>query len=117
MIDRIAQALSSLTGRFYPLIAPTIGAIGTFVTGSDTSANVLFGQLQSQTALQLKLSPVWLAAANTAGATAGKMLSPQNIAIAATATGLLGKEGIILNKTFKICLVYTAILGIIVFLT
>ena len=115
MIDRIAQALSSLTGRFYPLIAPTIGALGTFVTGSDTSANVLFGQLQSQTALQLKLSPAWLAAANTAGATAGKMLSPQNIAIAATATGLLGKEGMILNKTFKICLVYTAILGVMVF--
>ncbi len=116
MIAQLARTLAMITGSFYPFIAPFIGALGTFVTGSDTSSNVLFGQLQSQTALQLKMAPEWIAAANTAGATAGKMLSPQNIAIAATAAGIIGKEGELLNKTMKVCLVYTLVIGVIVVL-
>ena len=114
MIDNIATGLAQLTGGFYPLLAPALGALGTFVTGSDTSANILFGQVQKQTALQLGLSPGWLAAANTAGATAGKMISPQNIAIAATATGLTGREGLIFGRVLKACLVYILLLGLIV---
>jgi len=93
MISIIAVALSAMTGRLYPFIAPLIGALGTFITGSDTSSNILFGALQKQTALEINANPVWIAAANTVEASAGKMISPQSIAVAASATGLSGKEG------------------------
>ncbi|MCT8977664.1 L-lactate permease [Clostridium sp. CX1] len=115
MIKAIALVLVSVTGSFYPFIAPIIGALGTFVTGSDTSANVLFGGLQVEVAKSLGLNPFWLAAANTGGATAGKMISPQSIAVATAATGLAGSEGKILNATLKFCLVYVAVLGIIAY--
>ena len=113
MIKSIALVLVATTGKFYPIIAPLIGALGTFVTGSDTSANVLFGSLQVEAAKSLGLNPYWLAAANGCGATAGKMISPQSIAVATAATGLTGKEGKILNSTLKFCLVYVIILGLI----
>lgn len=113
MIKSIALVLVAVTGGFYPLIAPLIGALGTFVTGSDTSANVLFGGLQVEVAKSLNISPYWLAAINTGGATAGKMISPQSIAVATAATGLAGAEGKILNSTLKVCLVYVIILGLI----
>ncbi len=117
MIGTLAVAISVTTGGFYPFLSPIIGAIGTFLTGSDTSSNVLFAQLQKQTALQLGINAEWIAAANTAGATAGKMLSPQNISIAAIATGLVGKEGEIFSKTIKICALYIILMGVFIFLT
>lgn len=112
MVKSIAVVLVSGTGKFYPVIAPLIGALGTFVTGSDTSANVLFGGLQVEVAKSLGLNPYWLAAANTGGATAGKMISPQSIAVATAATGLAGKEGKILNSTLKFCIAYVVVLGV-----
>lgn len=115
MIDSVAYTLATVSGRFYPLIAPFIGTMGTFITGSDTSSNVLFGNLQKQTALTLGMSQEWLVASNAAGATAGKMISPQSIAIAISASGLVNMEGKILSATFKYCLVYVGIMGIIVF--
>jgi lactate permease len=113
MIKAIAVVLVAVTGGFYPLIAPLIGALGTFVTGSDTSANVLFGGLQVEVAKSLNISPYWMAAINTCGATAGKMISPQSIAVATAATGLAGAEGKILNSTLKVCFFYVVILGLI----
>ncbi|WP_286945906.1 L-lactate permease [Acetobacterium sp. UBA5834] len=115
MIGVIAQILVLVTGDFYPLIAPLIGALGTFVTGSDTSANVLFGGLQVEAANAIGMSPYWLAAANTAGATAGKMISPQSIAVATAATGIIGSEGKILQATMKVCAVYVIIIGLVVY--
>lgn len=115
MIKSIAAVLVQITGRYYPLIAPLIGALGTFVTGSDTSANILFGGLQVAAAEKLSMSPYWLAASNTCGATAGKMISPQSIAVAAAATGIAGKEGKVLEATVKFCIVYVIILGLISF--
>lgn len=116
MTSSISFGLCAITGSFYPLIAPLLGAIGTFVTGSDTSANILFGALQTEAAKSLSIDPYWIAAANTAGATAGKMISPQSIAIATSATGLIGSEGKILSTTVKYCLGYVIILGLIVYL-
>lgn len=115
MITSIAVVLVSITGGFYPIIAPIIGALGTFVTGSDTSSNILFGPLQVEVAKNLHMSPYWLAAANTGGATAGKMISPQSIAVATAATGIIGTEGKILKATLKFCLVYVVALGLIVY--
>ena len=76
MTSSISFGLCAITGSFYPLIAPLLGAIGTFVTGSDTSANILFGALQTEAAKSLSIDPYWIAAANTAGATAGEIIFP-----------------------------------------
>ena len=114
MSASVALGLAHGTGGLYPLLAPLVGALGTFVTGSDTSSNVLFGSLQKQTALQIGADPAWIAAANAAGATAGKMISPQSIAVAASATGQEGAEGELLRATLPHALAYTALLGLLV---
>lgn len=116
MISSVAIALANAAGPIYPFVAPMIGALGTFVTGSDTSSNILFGVLQKQVALQIGKDPVWIAAANATGASAGKMISPQSIAIAASATGLEKHEGQILNSTLLYCLIYALLLGAEVFI-
>lgn len=112
MIDIIATTLVNLTGSAYIVIAPMIGALGTFVTGSDTNSNVLFGKLQVSAAEQLHINPVILAAANTAGATGGKMISPQSIAIAVSATKMEGQDSTIMSRTLKYCVLYIGILGV-----
>lgn len=113
MISDIAQLLVVVTGSFYPLFAPLIGAIGAFVTGSGTSTCVLFGGLQSQTAVSLGLNPSWMAAANVMGAGIGKMICPQGIAIGAGAINAVGSESKILSAVFKYCLLYVVVGGII----
>ena len=115
MISEIAHVLVVVTGSFYPLIAPLIGALGAFVTGSGTSTCVLFGELQSQTALSLGLSPSWMAAANVLGAGIGKMVCPQGIAIGASAIGAVGSESKILKGVFRYFLFYVVIAGILCF--
>ncbi|WKC58152.1 lactate permease LctP family transporter [Borrelia sp. P9F1] len=116
MIKDIADGISILTGTLYPLFSPLIGALGTFLTGSDTVSNILFGPLQIQIAENISANPYWLAAANTTGATGGKMISPQNITIATTTAGLIGQEGRLLSKTIVYALCYTIISGILVYL-
>jgi len=86
------------TGGYFALLSPILGWIGVAVTGSDTSANALFGALQVQTGVKAGLDPVLLAAANTSGGVLGKMISPQNLAIAASAVGMAGQEGVIFRK-------------------
>ena len=86
------------TGGFFAVLSPILGWIGVAVTGSDTSANALFGALQVQTGVKAGLDPVLLAAANTSGGVLGKMISPQNLAIAASAVGMAGQEGVIFRK-------------------
>ncbi|MBQ9230359.1 MAG: L-lactate permease [Prevotella sp.] len=116
MIAAIAAGLVAVTGSFYPFFAPLIGAIGTFVTGSDTSSNILFAKLQANVAGQLNYSdPNWLVAANTTGATGGKMISPQSIAIATAACDMQGKDGEILRSAIPYALLYIIIGGLMVF--
>lgn len=91
-------ALLAETGGFFVVLSPILGWIGVAVTGSDTSANALFGALQVQTAREAGLDPLLLAAANTSGGVLGKMVSPQNLAIAAAAVGMAGREGDIFRK-------------------
>lgn len=119
MINSIAQGFQALMGDKFALISPFLGTIGTFVTGSDLSSNLLFGNLQTNVAEGLRaghepLKALFIAA-NTGGATGGKMISPQNIAIAASTVGLMGQEGTMLGKTLKFSLMYAVILGILVF--
>ena len=88
------------TGKFFVFLSPILGWIGVAVTGSDTSANALFGALQVTTAARAGLDPVLLAAANSSGGVMGKMVSPQNLAIAAAAVGMAGREGELFRKVF-----------------
>jgi lactate permease len=90
--------LAAGTGSFFAFLSPILGWVGTAVTGSDTSANALFGTLQQQAGLQAGIDPALLVAANTSGGVVGKMISPQNLAIAATSVGLLGRESEIFRK-------------------
>ena len=116
MITVIAGGLAAATGAVYPLFAPLVGGIGTFITGSDTSANILFGKMQSTVAGHINVSPDWLAASNTVGATGGKIISPQSIAIATSACNLQGKEGEILKQSLPWAVLYIVVAGVTVFL-
>jgi lactate permease len=93
----IGAALAA-TGALFAFFSPILGWVGTAVTGSDTSANALFATLQQTAAVRAGLDPTLLVAANTSGGVVGKMISPQNLAIAATAVGLVGRESEIFRK-------------------
>ncbi len=86
------------TGGFFAFLSPVVGWIGVAVTGSDTSSNSLFGLLQTTAATETGISPYLLAAANTSGGVLGKMISPQNLAIAAVVVGMEGKESVLFRK-------------------
>ncbi|MDU1904977.1 MAG: lactate permease LctP family transporter [Dysgonomonas sp.] len=115
MIYVLGVALALATGSLYPLFAPAIGCIGTFLTGSDTSSNILFGKLQANVAQNIGVDNSWLAAANTAGATGGKIISPQSIAVATSAIGQQGKEGEIMKKALPFALGYIVVAGLMVY--
>ncbi len=112
MIASISLVFVTYTGSFYPLFAPFLGSIGTFVTGSGTSASVLFGGLQAETSNALALNQAWITASNTAGAITAKMISPQSIAIAVAAVNLQGKESVLLKGTIKYYVLFLVIVGI-----
>ncbi len=128
MTNDIAKGLVSLTGDAFPFFAPLIGSIGTFVTGSATNANILFGKLQATVAHDLGLvnqgtffgvsgsETNWLAAANCAGSEGGKLLSPQSIAIATAACNMEGKDGDIMRQTMPFAVFWILMNGLMVFL-
>jgi lactate permease len=86
------------TGAAFAFLSPILGWLGTAVTGSDTSANALFATLQQTAAQKAGLDPSLLVAANTSGGVVGKMISPQNLTIAATAVGVVGRESDLFRK-------------------
>ncbi|KAB1645532.1 MULTISPECIES: L-lactate permease [unclassified Pseudoclavibacter] len=111
----IGQWLAA-TGVFFAFLSPILGWLGTAVTGSDTSANALFAKLQQTAAHQIGINEHLLTAANTSGGVVGKMISPQNLTIAATSVDLKGQESTILRKALPWSLGLLLIVCIIVFL-
>ena len=103
-------------GGLFALLSPILGWLGVAVTGSDTSSNSLFGALQVTAAAQAHLSPTLLAAANSAGGVLGKMISPQNLAIAAAAVGLQGREGDIFRRVIAWSIAFLAFMCLLVYL-
>lgn len=117
MIATMAQSLvDTVNQQLMPVFSPLIGALGVFITGSNTSANALFGNLQKLTAHGMGLSDILLASGGNVGASAGKMISPQSIVIAATAVGLMGEEGLIMRRTIKFAIPYALFLGLLVWM-
>jgi lactate permease len=104
------------TGALYPFFGTLIGWLGTASTGSDTSANVLFGSLQTMTAQQIGVQPVLMASANSAGGVMGKMIAAPSIVVASTATQTYGQEGTILRFVFLHSLALAALVGVLVYL-
>ena len=110
MVYTLGAALAG-TGVFFPLVSSFLGWVACFLTGSDTSSNFLFGNLQVAAAQQLHLNPILLAATNSSGAVAGKMISPQNIAIGVSTVGLVGHEGEVLRSTFWHSVLFATFIG------
>ena len=104
------------TGHFFPFFAPLLGWVGVFMTGSDTSTNALFGKLQEVTATRIGVDPVITVSANTCGGVCGKMISPQSIAVATAATGLVGREGDIFRFTLKHSIFLALIIAVFTYL-
>ena len=115
-MDAVLGLAFTRTGRFFPFFGAFIGWLGVALTGSDTSSNVLFGGLQKITAQQLGLSPVLMAATNSAGGVMGKMIDAQSICIATAATNQVGQEGSIFRFVFWHSVSLAAIVGVIVML-
>ncbi|KVC73914.1 L-lactate permease [Burkholderia ubonensis] len=101
------------TGAAFPFFSPFLGWLGVFLTGSDTSSNALFCSLQQATAHQLGLPDTLAVAANTTGGVTAKMISPQSIAVACAATGLVGKEAELFRFTVRHSLLFAMIVGLI----
>ncbi len=114
MSSTLGLALAA-SGGVFPFLSPLLGWIGVFLTGSVTSNNALFGNLQQITAQQIAVLPMVLVAANTAGGVMAKMLSPQSIAVATGAVGLVGREGDLFRFTLKYSFVFLLITGVITF--
>jgi lactate permease len=110
MTDTLARGLATGMGRFFPLAAPWIGALGAFMTGSNTNSNVLFGALQLRTAELLGYGAAIILAAQTAGGALGSVIAPTKVVVGASTAGMEGKEGDVMRQL----LVYTSLLVLVV---
>jgi lactate permease len=114
MSSTLALVLAG-TGAAFPFFSPFLGWLGVFLTGSDTSSNALFGSLQATTAHQVGVSDILMVAANSSGGVTGKMISPQSIAVACAATGLVGRESDLFRFTLKHSIFFATIVGCVTY--
>lgn len=113
MTMQIAEGLSLAFGSVYPLMAPLVGTLGAFATGSNTNSNILFGPMQKGVALLLGISPVLLLAAQTTGGSLGSMIAPAKLAVGGSTNAMKGREGEVLRMTLPIGLGCTLIIGVL----
>jgi lactate permease len=112
MTNLLASALAR-AGVVFPLLSPFIGVLGAVITGSNTNSNVLFGALQRDAAVLLRVDPVLIGALQTAGASLGSMITPAKVVLATATTGLAGQEGLVMRVTGRYLLVLTTLVGLI----
>ncbi len=110
MIFVFAKGMANISGSFFPIISPLIGILGAFLTGSNTSSNVLFGSFQLNTAELLGLSPVMISSTQSVGGSLGSAIAPAKILLGTSVVGIVNNEGEIIKK----CINYTLIIGLIV---
>lgn len=115
-IDVLAKGAAMLLGANYAFIAPTVGLLGSFITSSNLSSNILFSRFQLTTAELLSLSPGVLLGAQTGGASLGTAFTPSNIVLGATTANITGEEGKILNKTLPFIIGITIFFGLLTYL-
>jgi lactate permease len=116
MIRALAAAAAEAAGSVWPLLAPLVGVLGSFVTGSATASNLLFTELQVATAEQTGLPVLQAVGAQGFGAAAGNMIAPMNVLAGAATVGIVGQEGAILRRLVGVCLLYAACGGILTWL-
>lgn len=116
MTIRLAEAIAQLFGAAFPIISPLLGMIGAFATGSNNNSNVLFGSLQENIALILKLSPAIIVAAQTAGGSLGSMIAPAKLIIGCSTVNISGKDGDVLRRTLPYGLGIAFVMGIATYL-
>ena len=112
----LGLTFAAYTGMAFPIFSPVIGLVGTFLTGSVTSSAALFGKLQQVTAVSLGMNPILTTSASVFGSVMGKLISPQSIAVACAAVGLVGRETDIFRKTLKYSMILLALVVVIVLL-
>jgi lactate permease len=115
MSDSMAIGLTA-TGALFPFFAPVLGWLGVFITGSDTSSNALFVRLQQVTATAIGVNPVVTVAANCSGGVVAKMISPQSIAVASAAGGLIGSESKLFRFTVRHSFIFLSVICCLVLL-
>lgn len=113
MVTSLQVAATDAMGQAWPLLAPALGALGSFVTGSATASNVLFASLQVQAAESLGLSAQWIAAGQGVGAAIGNIVCPHNVVAGAAAVGLAGREAEIIRRTLWPCLMVLGLVGVL----
>lgn len=112
MTAEMAKGVAEVTGRWFPLFSPFVGALGCFMTGSNTNSNVLFGAFQMQTASLLAIKAGVAASAQTIGGSLGSAIAPAKVFLGASTAGLVGREAEILRKTIWYCLLTVLCVGI-----
>ncbi len=115
MIETLAEAASDLAGSSWPLVAPIVGALGTFITGSATASNILFTDFQVLTAQTSGFPVAPLVGAQGFGAAAGNMIAPHNVIAAAAVVGETGKEGTMLRTTLWVGACYLVAGGLVAY--
>jgi lactate permease len=113
MVSTLALAMAGIAGQFFPVIAPWIGALGAFMTGSNTNSNVLFGAFQLQVAQALNLTVPFVIALHNAGASVGSVFSPAKIIVGCSTVGLIGQESEALKRTVRYGSIIIALLAIV----
>jgi len=109
----LAEGLSRSVGRAFPLMAPFIGLLGAFMTGSNTNSNVVFAPLQMETARLLGVNVLVILGAQTTGGALGSMVAPAKIIVGCSTAGLAGREGEVLKRTLLYGVVITLLVGIV----
>jgi lactate permease len=107
----LAMGLGKAAGPLYPLVAPFIGLLGAFMTGSNTNSNVVFAPLQQQAADLLYINALVILAAQTTGGALGSMIAPAKLIVGCSTAGLAGQEGSVLKRTLPPALIITAVVG------
>ena len=116
MTTVLARGVATASGSLYPLLAPVVGVLGCFMTGSNTSSNVLFGMFQMETALSLGLSTQIMAAAQSAGGALGSSIAPAKVLVGTASAKLMGKESVVFRMALPYALIITGVLGIVTWL-
>lgn len=113
MIDLLAGATARAFGSAWPLVAPMLGTLGSFVTGSGTASNILFGEFQARAAQMAGVPLLVVAAGQAVGAAAGNLIAPHNIVAGAATIGLVGQEGAMLRRLLPLALLYAGLAGVV----
>jgi lactate permease len=109
----LAVGLGTAAGPFYPFVAPFIGLLGAFMTGSNTNSNVVFASLQQQASILLGINVLVILGAQTTGGSLGSMLAPAKLIVGSSTAGLAGQEGSVLKKTLWPGLIIAGVVGIL----